>query len=36
MNANSCWQNGAKGALLIITGIIQQLRSGERRIGLTA
>jgi ribose transport system permease protein len=34
LGVNSFWQNVAKGALLVIAVIIQQLRSGERRIGL--
>ncbi|HEV7566883.1 MAG TPA: ABC transporter permease [Microbacteriaceae bacterium] len=31
---NAFWQNVAKGALLVIAVVIQQLRSKERRIGL--
>lgn len=34
LGVNSFWQNVAKGALLVVAVIIQQLRSGERRIGL--
>jgi len=36
LNVNAFWQNVAKGALLVIAVIIQQLRSKERRIGLPA
>lgn len=34
LGVNSFWQNVAKGTLLVVAVIIQQLRSGERRIGL--
>jgi ribose transport system permease protein len=34
LGVNTFWQNVAQGALLIIAVIIQQLRSGERRIGI--
>jgi ribose transport system permease protein len=34
LNVNTFWQNVAKGALLVLAVVIQQLRSGERRIGL--
>jgi len=34
LGVNSFWQNVAKGALLVVAVIIQQLRSGERRVGL--
>jgi ribose transport system permease protein len=34
LGVNSFWQNVAKGALLVLAVVIQQLRSGERRIGL--
>ena len=34
LGVNTFWQNVAKGALLIVAVVIQQLRSGERRIGL--
>jgi ribose transport system permease protein len=34
LDVNTFWQNVAKGALLVVAVIIQQLRSGERRIGL--
>jgi ribose transport system permease protein len=36
LDVNAFWQNVAKGPLLVIAVIIQQLRSGERRIGLPA
>ena len=36
LDVNAFWQNVAKGALLVVAVIIQQLRSGERRIGLPA
>jgi ribose transport system permease protein len=36
LGVNTFWQNVAKGALLVIAVVIQQLRSGERRIGLPA
>ncbi|UKA63145.1 ABC transporter permease [Arthrobacter sp. FW306-04-A] len=36
LGVNSFWQNVAKGGLLVVAVIIQQLRSGERRIGLPA
>jgi ribose transport system permease protein len=34
LDVNTFWQNVAKGALLVLAVVIQQLRSGERRIGL--
>jgi ribose transport system permease protein len=34
LGVNSFWQNVAKGVLLIVAVVIQQLRAGERRIGL--
>lgn len=34
LGVNSFWQNVAKGALLVAAVIIQQLRNGERRIGV--
>jgi ribose transport system permease protein len=34
LGVNSFWQNVAKGGLLVVAVIIQQLRSGERRVGL--
>jgi ribose transport system permease protein len=34
LGVNVFWQNVAKGVLLVVAVIIQQLRSGERRIGL--
>ncbi|MBC7761367.1 MAG: ABC transporter permease [Candidatus Saccharibacteria bacterium] len=36
LDVNAFWQNVAKGALLVIAVVIQQLRSKERRIGLPA
>ncbi len=36
LGINPFWQNVAKGALLVAAVIIQQLRSGERRVGLPA
>lgn len=36
LGVNTFWQNVAKGALLVIAVVIQQLRSGERRVGLPA
>ncbi|WP_216363657.1 ABC transporter permease [Subtercola boreus] len=36
LDVNAFWQNVAKGGLLVVAVIIQQLRSGERRIGLPA
>lgn len=36
LDVNAFWQNVAKGALLVIAVVIQQLRSGDRRIGLPA
>lgn len=33
---NTFWQNVARGALLVIAVIIQQARSGERRVGMPA
>lgn len=34
LGVNSFWQNVAQGALLVLAVVIQQLRSGERRIGI--
>jgi ribose transport system permease protein len=34
LNVNPFWQNVAKGGLLVVAVVIQQLRSGERRIGV--
>lgn len=34
LNVNPFWQNVAKGSLLVMAVVIQQLRSGERRIGI--
>lgn len=34
LDVNAFWQNVAKGGLLVIAVVIQQLRAGERRIGL--
>lgn len=34
LDVNAFWQNVAKGGLLVVAVVIQQLRSGERRIGL--
>ncbi|RLP77073.1 ABC transporter permease [Mycetocola tolaasinivorans] len=34
LGVNSFWQNVAKGGLLVLAVVLQQLRSGERRIGL--
>lgn len=34
LGVNTFWQNVAQGALLVIAVVIQQLRSGERRIGI--
>ncbi len=36
LNVNSFWQDVATGAVLVLAVIIQQLRSGERRIGMPA
>lgn len=36
LGVNTFWQNVAKGALLVVAVVIQQLRSGERRVGLPA
>lgn len=36
LGINPFWQNVAKGTLLVVAVIIQQLRSGERRVGLPA
>lgn len=36
LGVNTFWQNVAKGALLVTAVVIQQLRSGERRIGMPA
>lgn len=36
LDVNAFWQNVAKGGLLVIAVVIQQLRSGDRRIGLPA
>ncbi len=34
LGVNPFWQNVAQGVLLVVAVIIQQLRSGERRVGL--
>ncbi len=34
LGVNPFWQNVAKGVLLVVAVVIQQLRSGERRVGL--
>ncbi len=34
LGVNTFWQNVAQGALLVVAVVIQQLRSGERRIGI--
>ncbi|MFP3463888.1 ABC transporter permease [Leifsonia sp. SIMBA_070] len=34
LNVNSFWQDVATGGVLVLAVVIQQLRSGERRIGL--
>lgn len=34
LGVNTFWQNVAQGALLVAAVVIQQLRSGERRIGI--
>ncbi len=34
LGVNTFWQNVAQGVLLVVAVIIQQLRSGERRIGI--
>lgn len=34
LGVNTFWQNVAQGTLLVVAVIIQQLRSGERRIGI--
>ena len=34
LGINPFWQNVAHGALLVIAVVLQQLRSGERRVGL--
>jgi ribose transport system permease protein len=34
LGVNSFWQNVAQGVLLVLAVVIQQLRSGERRIGI--
>lgn len=36
LGINPFWQNVAKGGLLIVAVVIQQLRNGERRVGLPA
>ncbi len=36
LGVNPFWQNVAKGALLVTAVVIQQARSGERRVGLPA
>ncbi|MCE4026230.1 ABC transporter permease [Microbacterium sp. Au-Mic1] len=36
LDVNAFWQNVAKGALLVVAVVIQQLRAGDRRIGLPA
>lgn len=34
LGVNTFWQNVAQGTLLVVAVVIQQLRSGERRIGI--
>jgi ribose transport system permease protein len=34
LNVNTFWQNIAQGTLLIVAVVLQQLRSGEQRVGL--
>lgn len=34
LGVNPFWQNVAKGVLLVVAVVIQQLRSGDRRVGL--
>jgi ribose transport system permease protein len=34
LDINSFWQNVAKGTLLVVAVVVQQARSGERRIGI--
>jgi len=34
LNVNSFWQDVATGGVLVLAVVIQQLRSGDRRIGL--
>ncbi|PRY49046.1 monosaccharide ABC transporter membrane protein (CUT2 family) [Geodermatophilus tzadiensis] len=34
LGVNPFWQNVAKGTLLVVAVVIQQLRSGERRVGI--
>ncbi|MFF0311231.1 ABC transporter permease [Streptosporangium sp. NPDC004379] len=36
LGINPFWQNVAKGLLLVVAVVIQQIRSGERRVGLPA
>ncbi|GGQ10254.1 ABC transporter permease [Streptosporangium pseudovulgare] len=36
LGINPFWQNVAKGLLLVVAVVIQQVRSGERRVGLPA
>jgi ribose transport system permease protein len=36
LGINPFWQNVAKGTLLVVAVVIQQVRSGERRVGLPA
>ncbi|WP_326568983.1 ABC transporter permease [Amycolatopsis rhabdoformis] len=36
LGINQFWQNVAHGALLVVAVVLQQLRSGERRVGLPA
>ena len=34
LGVNPFWQNVAQGSLLVAAVVIQQLRNGERRVGL--
>lgn len=34
LDINSFWQNVAKGTLLVVAVVVQQARSGERRVGI--
>jgi ribose transport system permease protein len=34
LDINPFWQNVAKGGLLVVAVVIQQARSGERRVGI--
>ncbi|MGC3954806.1 MAG: ABC transporter permease [Propionicimonas sp.] len=34
LNVNTFWQNIAQGTLLVVAVVLQQLRSGEQRVGL--